>query len=245
LFWSVMFILGVLALGGKSGIKALLSLFVSLLLIFFVLIPLVSRGFNAILLAILISFLVTLVSVSIILGRSRQSYAAIAGTLGGVVFASFLAFLSGKMSHLSGFGTEDARILAVNLPQINFESILFAGMIIGSLGAVMDTAVSISSGLSEVKKADSQISFGQVFDAGMNIGRDILGSMLNTLIFAYVGASFSLVIFLANSESGLLEILNYGFISEEIVRSLAGSFGLLSSIPLTSLAAAYFFSRVK
>jgi len=243
LFWFFLFFVSVLLLGGKSGLKALLSLSLSLLLIFFVLVPLVLKGKNAILVAIVISFFVTLISTLLILGFSRKSYAAILGTFGGATFASITSWLAGNMCKINGLGTEDARIFAVNFPEINFENIFFAGIMIGSLGAVMDTAVSISSGLWEVKKSNKKILFFDIYKSGMNIGKDILGSMLNTLIFAYVGASFSLVLLLSNSKVGILETLNYGFISEEIIRSIAGSFGLLLSIPLTSIFSAYFFSR--
>ena len=164
--------------------------------------------------------------------------------LGAILIATIFSLLINNFSHLNGLGTEDMRIFAINNPNFNFQGILFAGIIIGALGAIMDVAVSISSGLQEVRNHKPNIGFQELLSSGMNIGRDIMGSMLNTLIFAYVGVSIAIILIISQNGIGLIEFLNYGFVTEEIVRSLIGSLGLLATIPVTALAAGLIQKKV-
>lgn len=245
LFWLSLIVLALIILfGGKQALKALLALFLSALLIFFFFIPMVEKGYTPSLLTLITSFLITLVSLVIILGFSRKTMTAVLGTFGGVIFAILLGYLGGIVFlKLNGLGAEDSRILAASFSEYNFSGILLSGFVIGALGACMDVAVSIASSLDELCKHHPHISSGELFSSGMRIGRDVLGSMLNTLIFAYVGASLTLVLLLFKSGSSIVEILNYGFIVEEIVRSLIGALGLAATIPVTAVCAAYFYGK--
>ncbi len=242
MIWGAVFLVLVLIFGKKKGIKALLTLGLSLLLIFGVLIPQVQAGYSPVLVTLLIALAVTLITILILTGFTRKALTAILGTMGGVITATIFAYLVGFSTHLSGLGTEDGRILALHFPDLNFQGLLFSGMIIGALGAVMDVAISIASGLEEVKKHNHRITTKELASSGMAIGRDIFGSMLNTLIFAYAGASLALILLFSAFKTDLVELLNYGFISEEIVRSLVGSFGLLATIPLTAVIAGFLHS---
>jgi len=237
IFWSVIFLLLVLAVGRMAGVKAILSLGGSIFLVFFVLIPAIKNGAPPVLVTVGMSALIILITHLIITGVGKKSWAAMAGTLGGVLIAAVLVYLIGSFASVTGLGTEDSRILAVNYPEYNFQAILFSGIILGALGAVMDTGISIASGLSEIKEHKPDVSVKQLIKSGMNIGRDIMGSMINTLIFAYIGASLGSILLFSLLQTNFMELINYGFIAEEVVRSLVGSLGLLATIPLTAVIA--------
>ncbi|MDP3058817.1 MAG: YibE/F family protein, partial [bacterium] len=120
-----------------------------------------------------------------------------------------------------------------------------SGIIIGALGAVMDVAMSISSAMEEVRKANFLLTTKELFWAGMNVGRDIMGTMANTLILAYTGGAVSLMILVSAYEIEFVRLINMDSLVSEIVRALAGSMGLLTAIPITALCAAWLFGKRK
>ena len=237
LFWLIFFFLIIILLGQYQGLKTIITLFISLFIIFIIFIPALNKGASPLFTAGLISLGVSSVTLPLIHDFSLKALVSIIGTLGGVFTALFFSFLIGYFSHFNGLGTEDMRILAINNPDFNFQGILFAGIIIGALGAIMDIAVSISSGLQEIRQHQPKISFNELFRSGMNIGKDIMGSMLNTLIFAYVGTSLAMILIISQNKISIIEFLNYGFVTEEIIRAIIGSIGLLATIPITAISA--------
>jgi uncharacterized membrane protein len=243
IIWSVIFLLLVIVIGGKAGIKAILSLGGSVALIFVGLLPLIKNGYSPVLFTFLFAAVIIVFTHLLITGVSRKSWVAMAGTLGGVLFALLFAYLMGYFAQITGLGTEDSRILAVNYSDLDIRGIFLAGVIFGALGAVMDTAISISSGLSEVKAHKARISRRELIKSGMNIGRDIMGSMLNTLVFAYIGAAMISIVLFYLLQTGVVELLNYGFIAEEFMRSLVGSLGLLMTIPLTAVLSGFIIAK--
>jgi len=126
---------------------------------------------------------------------------------------------------------------------LDVQGLLFAGIIIGALGAVMDVSMSVSSAVEEVKKANPTLDAADLFRSGLNVGRDVMGTMSNTLILAYTGSSVPLLlIFMAYQES-LLKMINLDMIASEIVRALSGSLGMVMVAPLTAFIAGLLFER--
>ncbi len=240
---SGLFVLALLAIGRRRGIKAFCSLLFTMALIWLVLLPGFLRGYNPILLTICISAVATMVTLFIVGGLTYKSLAAVLGTIGGVLIAGLTALLVGKAAHLTGFGTEEAAML-LYIPQdvsLDIQGLLFAGIIIGALGAVMDVSISVASAVEEVKKANPALSTSALIESGMNVGRDIMGTMSNTLILAYTGSSVPLLlIFMAYQES-LVKMLNLDMIATEIVRALAGSLGMILVVPFIAVIAGLFF----
>lgn len=244
LIWiGIIFILLTIILGGKYGLKAITSLGLSLVMIFGVLIPLAKIGYNPMLLAIVIGIITALFAIHIIQGVNLESLTAFIGTAGGLIFAGIIAVITAKLANLTGLSTEDSRLLAIYWPDLKYQGLLLSGIMIGALGAIMDVSVSISAALIELKKHKPKISSSELFHSGINVGKNIMGSMINTLVFAYVGASLTIVMLFYGSNTSLIEILNYGFISEEIARSLVGSFSLLMTIPLTAIVGSVILSK--
>ncbi len=234
LYLLIIFLSGLVIIGGRKGLKTILTLIFTILLISQVLLPLILQGYNPIGISIAASSLVIIVTLLIVSGANKKTLSAIIGTTGGVIIAGFLALIVGYMANLSGLGNEESIHLILFTRDIDFKGLLFAGIIIGSMGAVMDVGMSISSAMHEIAVVNPQITTEKLIGAGMNIGRDIMGTMANTLILAYVGASLNLMLFLAAYEPSLVQILVKDNITAEIVRSLAGSIGLIFTIPLTA-----------
>ena len=247
--WLITFIILFLVLlaiiGGKQGLKAIISLLVSIGLIWWVLIPGILNGWNALWLTIGLSIVIACVTLIIISGFKKKTYAAILGTLAGVLVATVLAVIFGKLTQLTGLASNEAHSLFHINRDLNFENILFASITIGALGAIMDVGISVASAVSEVRQADQKISFKKLFRSGMNVGKDVMGTMSNTLIFAYVGSALAMVLLFATFDQPVIKLLNFNFIADEIVRAMAGSIGLIGAIPLTAFIAAYLESHKK
>lgn len=241
----ILFIVLLLAIGWKKGAKALCSLLLTLALIGGVLLPGLLKGYSPVFLSSVVAVIATTLTMLIVGGWTLKSFAAILGTLGGVAVAGFLALVSGTAAHLTGFGVEEAAML-LYLPHnitLDIQGILFAGIIIGALGASMDVSMSIASAVEEVKRTDPSLSVDRLIRSGMNVGRDTMGTMANTLILAYTGGSIQLMlVFMAFRESPL-KIFNLDMVASEVVRAFSGSIGMISAIPLTALLAGMLFGR--
>jgi uncharacterized membrane protein len=244
---GVIFVILLLAVGWQKGAKALCSLILTLILIWGVLLPGILKGYSPVLLTILITFVCATLTLLVVGGWTLKSLAAILGTLSGVVIAGTAAILFGKAAHLTGFGSEEAGML-LYLPQsltLDVQGLLFAGIIIGALGASMDVSISIASAVEEIKRTDPSLAAARLFRSGMNVGRDIMGTMSNTLILAYTGSSIQLIlIFMAFGES-YQKIINLDMVASEVVRAFAGSIGLIAVIPLTAVIAAMMFGGAR
>lgn len=241
------FLISILIIGGiKKGLKTILSLAVSLVIIFGIFIPLIIAGHSPLLLTFFAGGLITIITLIILNGFRQKTFIMTLGTLGGLGVALLFALIFGQISLLTGFGTEEVRNLAFLHPEFDYRGLLFAGIVLGALGAVMDTAVSITSSMLEIKKEVKKANFNKLWTSGMSVGRDIMGSMTNTLIFAYVGSAYAIILtFIILGQLTFGEIINLGFISEEIVRSLVGSLGLIFTIPITAFIGAFIISKQK
>ena len=231
----VIFAAALILVGKKNGLKALITLAITVGLIFGIFLPCIIRGMNPILLALAVCSFATVITLLIISGNNKKTYTAIMGTIGGVIIAGIFAFIAGKLLALTGLGNEDAQMLAF-IPQhrrIDYQGLLFAGIMIGALGAVMDVAMSISSAMWEIVSVSPDISKKQLIKSGMNIGRDIIGSMSNTLILAYVSTSIPVLLLFILFSNGFTEIINLELLASEVLRAVAGSIGLICTIPIT------------
>ncbi len=238
------FVLSIIVIGGIRGIKSLVALGLTILAIYKILLPALLKGSSPILITILILMLVTLMTMLIIAGFTKKSISATLGTIGGVIVAGILALLIGDLAHLTGFATEESRMLLhVDGLSIDMQGLLFAGIIIGALGATMDVAMSIASSIEEVKKANPSLSAQELMRAGMNVGRDIMGTMTNTLILAYTGGALPLLILYLAYDTTAIQIFNSELIATEIVRAIAGSIGLVFSVPITAFIASILANR--
>ncbi|ABR46770.1 YibE/F family protein [Alkaliphilus metalliredigens QYMF] len=244
MYLTLFFIFSLLLIGGKKGAKAIITLCITGLLVIKVLLPLILEGFNPTIVTIVIASIIVSSTLIIISGFNRKTYAAIIGTIGGVIIAGILASTMTSLTRLTGLSNNEAQTL-MYLPQgtrFNFQGLLFSGMIIGAMGAVLDVGMSISSSMDEISRANPSLTTKELIGSGLNIGRDIMGTMSNTLILAYTGASMHLLLVLSAYDVPLSRIMSVEPIATEVIRILSGSIGLIYAIPLTAIAAGFLYN---
>jgi uncharacterized membrane protein len=234
---AIFFVL-VILFGGMKGFKSILCLVLTGYVLVAVFIPGIKSGQSPILLAIMISSFMTALTMIFIAGFTKKALAASIGTIGGVTAAGLIAIAVIKFAPLSGMASTEAQIMVANYANkgLNYQEILAAGVLIACLGAAMDVAISIASAVQELNEANSTQSFRELFSHAMNIGKDIMATMTDTLILAYAGASLPLFI-LFSDEKGL-RILNIEVVATELTAAVVASIGLLLSIPISGLVAA-------
>jgi uncharacterized membrane protein len=246
---GILFILCLLLFGGRKGFNTVLSLALTCGAVFAVFIPSILSGKNIYVMSVLVCAYTIVMTLLLVIGFNKKSLASATGCLGGLAVSGIIIVIMDKLLLLTGIVDDHSRYLA-NLPvdpPINLRAIIFAGIIIGAMGAVEDVATSLASSLWEIKEKVGNIKFETLFRSGLTIGRDIMGSMANTLILAYIGSSLSVVLILSVYSGSLLSLLNMEMIVVEILQALIGSLGILFAMPLTAFfcAALYLGPRNK
>ncbi len=237
----VFFFASILLIGRKKGLKSIIGLVITILAIFFILVATIFKGYNAILVSIGTSFLIIVLTFAIIGGWNKKTLSAALGTLGGVVLAGVIASITGYLAQLSGAGKEEAIMLSVVSKDVvfNFRELLFAEIIVSALGACMDVGMSISSSLSELKMKNPSMTGKELFKSGMNIGGDMIGTMTNTLILSFIGSSLVLVLLYMSSSIKFTDVINIEAIATEAVCAIAGSIGIVYTVPITAIIYAF------
>ena len=235
------FLLFLILFGRQKGVKTVLSLAVTCFVIFGLFFPLAVRGVSPVWLSLLCAALMTGCTLSLVCGFTRKTLCAVLGCLGGLTVAGLLAMLFSYAMRLSGIVDEEAAFLRFLSDEfvLDFKGLLFAAIIIGASGAAMDVAVSIASSLDELSQKAPDLSARQLFSSGVAIGRDIMGTMSNTLILAYVGGAIHLILLLYAYPVPFANIINRETVAAEILIALCGSMGMLSTIPLTALIVSF------
>ncbi len=221
--------------GRKKGINSLVSIAITCLLITNFLSPMILRGINPVLSTILICLLSTAVTMYLVGGFNRKSTAATIGCMLSLIFAGVLSLLTVKIAHLTGFTGEHSLFLYSAHPELNFVAITVSTMILATLGAVMDVAMSIASTINEIHTIDNSKKVKDLFVSGMNVGRDIIGTMANTLILVYLGASLPLLMLASNID--FQKFVNLNQVVTEIASALIGSSAIVICVPITAIVA--------
>jgi uncharacterized membrane protein len=238
LIWlTIAFFACLVLLAGRKGLASVIALTLTGLGVFRFLLPNILKGYNPIMLSLIVCGAVIVVTLILINGFTRKTYSAIVGTSGGVIVAGILAYGVGQVAQLTGLGNQEAQMLMF-IPQgiqFNFQGILFAAIIIGALGAIMDVGMSIASAMHEVETAKPDIETKKLIQAGINVGKDMMGTMSNTLILAYTGGALHLLLLFMAYEIPVVEIVNMDMIASEVVRAMAGSIGLVFTVPITAV----------
>lgn len=231
--------------GGIKGLKSIAALFLTGVVIIKILIPLILKGFNPIVVSLVLCIGVSIINLLIISGKNRKTLAAIIGTVGGVVVAAVIGLSMSSVLRLTGLTDEELQMIVYVSQNAAFDyrGLLFSGILMGALGAVMDISMSIASAVNEIKSSSGVISKKELIKSGMNVGRDIMGTMANTLILAYVGGSMYTLMLVSTYSISLNRILDQDVIASEILKSLAGSIGLVFTIPITAVAAAMLLAK--
>lgn len=242
----VLFIAAAVAVGGRTGVKSLVALAVTLVCLFGVLLPSLMKGANTLLMTFIVCAYVAVVSLTIVGGVRKKTVCAMLGAVAGTALALLFGLLAQGLTRIDGLRIDDVEPL-LQLRQtgtpIGLRGLLVGGIVISALGAVMDVTMGIASSLSEVHAANPELSRRELFRSGMNIGRDMVGTMTNTLILAFLGSGFTLILYLYSLELSPRQLLSSAYVSLEVVSGVASSVGVILSIPLTALITAEVFTR--
>lgn len=233
----VLFLAVIVIIGRNVGLRAIAGLIFTLVSVFFLLLPLVLKGFSPIPTTIVILTITTIFCFALLGGVQPKTISAALGTVFGVVVAGLIAFAVGEVGHITGFHMEETESLLIIATdtELTITGLFICGVLIASLGAVMDIAMSISSAIEELKENNSSIDKKQLFKSGMNIGRDSMGTMTNTLILAFAGTSFNMMLMMYSYGITFNQLINTDFVAVEIIRSIAGSMGIIFTVPAVSL----------
>lgn len=228
------------AIGGGRGIRSALGIIFTFTGIIFLFIPMLYRGYSPALASmgvVLVTLCVTLVLLG---GLSTKTLSAILGTISGAVISLLFLMAALKITHLSGFSTNEADVLIqiAGKTHMKVGELLFAAILISSLGAIMDIAISIASSVNEVYACNSSFGFKELFKSGMNVGRDMMGTMANTLIIAFTGTSLNILVLLYSWNVKYYQLINNNMIGIYIIQAVSGSIAVILTVPLVSFFSA-------
>jgi uncharacterized membrane protein len=235
---AIAFAVAVVAFGRWKGLRSLASLAVTFAVVLLFMVPAVLDGSSPILVAVVGSAAIMLVSLYVAHGWNRTTTVAVMGTLASLVATVLIAEAAVRLTKLNGVLDETTTNLSLQYP-IDMSGLLLAGILIGALGVIDDVTVSQAATVDEVAKANPKWGPARLYKSGMRVGRDHLTSVVNTLVLAYAGASLPLLVLIAAADRPLEQVLTSQTIATEIVRSVAGTLGLIAAVPITTWLAAY------
>ncbi|MBE5907903.1 MAG: YibE/F family protein [Lachnospiraceae bacterium] len=241
----VLFALTLILLGGRQGAKAFAGLVYTVICIFFVLLPLSLKGVPCIPLTCVIIFATSAVCFYLIGGWQVKTIGAALGSLCGVLAAAVIGGIAARLGGVTTFQMEEAEALLLmkNNFAIGLRGLFVSGILIAAMGAVMDVAMTIASALDEVHRLNPERSRGELFVSGMNIGRDAMGTMANTLVLAYVGGALNMLVLIYSYGVSFRQLVNTDFVMIELIRAIAGSMGIFLTVPAVSLICSYLYGK--
>ncbi|MGH2756436.1 MAG: YibE/F family protein [Actinomycetota bacterium] len=240
---GAVFAIVVVALSRWRGLAALAGVGISLLVLIKFVLPAILEGGDPLTVAIFGGAAIMFVALYLAHGFNAATTTAVLGTLASLLLTGLLALLFVEISIFTGVGSEEANFLQISQQQVNLEGLLLASIVIGTLGVLDDVTVTQASAVWELRRANPSYGVRDLYRSGIRIGRDHIASTVNTLVLAYAGASLPLLILFTVSGRGLSQVLNTEIVSEEIVRTLVGSIGLVASVPITTGLAAFVVTK--
>lgn len=240
------FFLVILLIARKKGITAIIGLSITVFVLWLYIIPQIAQGNDPLTTAIIGSLFIVLASIYIAHGINKRTSIAILSTIISLILSIFLALIFVNIAKLTGIGSESASSLQFgDLNFINLKGLLLAGIIIGALGVLDDITVNQTALIGELKEVDKKLGFSELYKRGMTVGSEHIISLVNTLVLAYASVSLPIFLFLFATQNSqpLWAILNSEFVIEELVRTLVGSTTLILAVPISTLIAAYFYTR--
>ena len=247
IIFTCVLLLVIIAIGRGKGGKAILGLAYTLYLVIFLLLPTVFSGYSPVLMSIICVALSTIVTLMLLNGASKKTYSAIVATVLGVVLSAGGFYLMSLVLKVNGFSVDEAESLVLinQATGLSIKDILFAGILISSLGAIMDVGMSIVSALSELFHHQPNLTQKQIFDSGIEIGKDMIGTMTNTLILAFTGSAFVSLLVLFSYNVDIKQLLSSNYIAIEFAQGIAGTLGIVLTVPIASFISAWALTNKK
>jgi uncharacterized membrane protein len=240
---AVFFILAVVVFARWRGLFALWGLAIAFAVLVRFILPAILTGKNPVAVAVVGSAAIMFATLYLAHGINARTTTAVLGTVGALFITGILAWIFVTGGHLTGMASEESGLLAASLSGVNLQGLLLSGIIIGSLGVLDDVTVTQASAVWELHQANPGYGFQRLYAAGLRIGRDHIASTVNTLVLAYAGASLPLLVLFTLSSRQLGDVLTSEIVAQEIIRTLVGSIGLVSAVPITTALAAFVADR--
>ena len=239
------FLLLLILIGGKKGAKSALGLIFTMACVIGILLPLALKGYSVLGVTILLILLCNLVTFWMIDGIQIKTVVAAGGSVCGVLAGAAFSLAAQAAMHVTTYQMEEAEtlLLVTTTTKLQLKDLFLCGILIACMGAVMDVAMSIASSVAEVHRVNPQLGKWELFRSGMNIGRDAMGTMSNTLILAFAGNSLNMMLLIYSYGIGFQQLMNTDFVAIEIIRSMAGSVGIICTVPIVAFIAAAVFSK--
>lgn len=240
-----MFALFMVLVGGRKGIRSMLGLAFALFLIIAFLLPAIYHGWSPVGMGVATALLIAFFSMALLNGFGEKTLAAFLAVLAGIIASAVLYYMFSAVLHLSGFNLEEAEelILIQYHTGMNVGQVLFAGILIASLGAVMDMTMSVASALFEMKRIHPELSGREIFRSGMEIGRDMIGTMCETLILAFAGTGITALLVMISYGTTISQLLSSDYVALELIHSFTGSLAVILSVPITAGITAFMAGR--
>ncbi len=244
IFLGVIFLSLLIVFGKKKGLNTILALAFNVCSIFIVFVPSILAGYNIYLFCIMTCIYIILTTIIIVYGIDKKSIATALGCIAGIFLSIVILVIMDSIIHISGYTSEESMFMVLlNIENpIDLKAIVFASIIIGAIGAIMDISIDIASSLREIANKMKEPNFKEIFKSGITIGQDIIATMTNTLVLAYVGSSLSSIVLIVAYNTSMINLFNKEAIIIEIMQALVGSLGLLFTIPFTSVICGIMYS---
>jgi len=236
-----LFLLVSVVVARLKGLRAFIATAASLAIVVGFIVPRIVDGASPVAVSLIGVGGILLLAIYFVHGVSWSTTAAMIGTFIAAVVTMSLGLVFTELAHLTGYGSEDAAMIAATAPDVALRGLMLAGLMIGALGALTDITIVQAAVVRELAHADPEFGVGTLYRRGMNVGLDHIGSLVNTLVLAYTGAALPLLVLLGQGEIGFTRALNLELIAAEIVHTLVGSIGLILAVPVTTLIAAAMF----
>lgn len=239
------FVLLLIVIGGKKGAKSAAALIFTMVCIIGILLPLSLKGYSPLWITIFIILICNLLTFFLIDGIQTKTIIASAGSVCGVLAGAAFALAAQWMMSVTTLQTEEAEtlLLITTTTKLELKDLFLCGILIACMGAVMDVSMSIASAVAEIHSVNPQLETWELFRSGMNIGRDAMGTMSNTLILAFAGNSFNMLLMIYSYGIGFQQLMNTDFIAVEVIRSIAGSIGIICTVPIVAFMAGAKFGK--
>lgn len=239
------FVLLLIVIGGKKGAKSAAALIFTMVCIIGILLPLSLKGYSPLWITIFIILICNLLTFFLIDGIQTKTIIASAGSVCGVLAGAAFALAAQWMMSVTTLQTEEAEtlLLITTTTKLELKDLFLCGILIACMGAVMDVSMSIASAVAEIHSVNPQLETWELFRSGMNIGRDAMGTMSNTLILAFAGNSFNMLLMIYSYGIGFQQLMNTDFIAVEVIRSIAGSIGIICTVPIVAFMAGAAFGK--
>lgn len=241
---AALFILLLVLFAGPTGVRAVLSFILTVLMLWKILVPLYLKGYNPIWVGIAITLILTLLIIALVYGFDRRCAAAVSGSFLGILVTCVMGIVFTDLFQIHGaVMAYSESLLYSGYQHLNLTEIFMASIFLGSSGAVMDLSVDITSAVQEVAEKRPDLSWREAARSGMNVGRSAMGTMTTTLLFAYSGGYIALLMVFMAQGTPVVSILNYKYVAAELIHTVIGSFGLVTVAPFTALCSGILLTR--